>query len=138
MPVDSIGAVQNATANVTQQAAIGQDDLFQILLTQLNYQDPLKPMDNQEFIAQLAQFTALEQTREQTEKMDAMLAMLSVNQAVSLLGKTVEARLESSLSVGQVVALDMVQGSPLISLRTAGGDIVNEIKLSQVQLITQP
>lgn len=138
MPVEAIGSVQDATANVTQQAAIGQDDLFEILLTQLNYQDPLEPMDNQEFIAQLAQFTTLEQTREQNEKMDAILSMLSTNQAISILGKAVEAQLEETVEIGNVIAIDFEQGSPVVSIETTSGDIVNEIGLSQLQLITNP
>jgi flagellar basal-body rod modification protein FlgD len=43
---------------------------MKILLTQLTYQDPLKPMDNQAFMAQMAQFTALQQAQDTNSKMD--------------------------------------------------------------------
>ena len=90
MAVESIGSVLNQTDNQqTQQASIGQEDLFEILLTQLTYQDPLKPLDNQEFIAQLAQFTSLEQTRQSTSNLESLLTMNTSNQAINLIGRTV-------------------------------------------------
>src|SRR4051794_3847714 len=44
-----------------QRNALGKDDFMKLLMTQLRHQDPLKPMDQQEFAAQLAQFGSLEQ-----------------------------------------------------------------------------
>ena len=55
MSIDSVGASgTNLRAN-----GMNQEDFLKILLTQLTYQDPMKPMDNQEFMAQMAQFTSL-------------------------------------------------------------------------------
>lgn len=136
MAIEAIAATEQSTTAATQQTMIGQDDLFKILLTQLNYQDPLKPMDNQEFIAQLAQFTTLEQTREQNVKIDNLLSMLSTNQAVSLLGKVVQVQLEQSTEIGSVIGIEFEQGVPQLSLRTSTGDVFNQIRLSQLQAIS--
>ena len=42
-------------------SSLGKDDFLRLLVTQLTYQDPINPVADQEFIAQLAQFSALEQ-----------------------------------------------------------------------------
>ena len=70
--VATIGAV-GATPSL-QAHGLGMQDFLKILLTQLTFQDPLKPMDNQAFMAQMAQFTALEQTQQLNAKIDALLA----------------------------------------------------------------
>ena len=95
MAVNLIGGVTSpTTSNLNLQAAgIGQEDFFRILVTQLSFQDPLKPIDNQEFIAQLAQFTSLDQTRQVNERIDTLLTIQSVSQSIGLIGRTVEVTL---------------------------------------------
>ena len=77
MAVNLIGGVTSPnTSNLSlQTSGIDQEDFFRILVTQLSYQDPLKPIDNQEFIAQLAQFTSLDQARQHNERIDSLLAI---------------------------------------------------------------
>lgn len=135
MAVESIGGTA-ATANPTaQQAVVNQEDLFRILLTQLNYQDPLKPLDNAEFIAQLAQFTSLEQARQSTQNIEALLKMQAADQSIGLIGKTVEVTTSTSTEVGQVTTVAFQEGSPLLTVRTAAGRFLNGIALSQVQIV---
>ncbi|MCL5045849.1 MAG: hypothetical protein M1598_03480 [Actinobacteria bacterium] len=47
--------------NPPDKRSLGKDAFFKLLIKQLQYQDPLQPMDNQAFVAQMAQFTTLEQ-----------------------------------------------------------------------------
>ncbi len=51
---------------------IGKDAFLQLLVTQLQHQDPLDPQDNSEFLAQLAQFTSLESLQQIKQDMAAL------------------------------------------------------------------
>jgi flagellar basal-body rod modification protein FlgD len=69
---------------------LGKDDFLKLLLTQLAYQDPTAPMEDKEFIAQMAQFSSLEQMNNMAADFAKMASMLSVTEASSALGKSVE------------------------------------------------
>ncbi|MDA1191098.1 MAG: hypothetical protein O3A46_05360 [Candidatus Poribacteria bacterium] len=72
--------------------SLGKDAFMKLLVSQLRYQNPLEPMDNRDFIAQLSQFSSLEQLTDLRETFDASLQQQkTMNQtlAVGLLGQTV-------------------------------------------------
>lgn len=136
MAIETIGAVLNNPAGEVQRAGLGQEDFLQILLTQLTYQDPLEPLDNQEFIAQFAQFASLDQSRQATDNIEALLTMQSADQSVGLLGKTVEVRTDSGSEVGEVSSVIFSQeGIPLFTVKTADETFLTDISLSQVVLV---
>lgn len=128
MAIDSTAAASSAS----QLSGIGLQDFLRILTSQLSNQDPLKPLDNQEFIAQVAQFSALEQSRQLNQKIDQLLAVQSASQSVGLLGKTVEINASSGAVSGQVTALALSSGEPLLSVLTGSGTTLSGIKLSQI------
>jgi flagellar basal-body rod modification protein FlgD len=119
----------------SQSANIGIQDFLKILTTQLNNQDPLKPVDNEQFVAQIAQFATLEQSRQLNEKIDGLLSVQSSMQSVGLLGKTVDVQQNGFLLSGKVVALDVSSGSPMLTISTPSGAFQNNISLAQVQNI---
>lgn len=124
---DSVGSV--SARGITQQ------DFLRILSTQLTFQDPLKPMDNQQFMAQMAQFSSLEQTRMSNEKLDTLLALQAANQSLGLIGKTVEVTTVSGSTSGQVTTISFVDGRPVLTVKTPSGELLTDVSLSQVSLV---
>ena len=125
-----------ASASAIQARPMGMEDFLKILLTQLTYQDPLKPMDNQEFMAQMAQFTSLEQTQQLNEKMSTLIANQAALQSVGLIGRTVDITADAGSSVtGSVTGLSLTGESPLLTLTTAAGVTLSNVSLSQITAV---
>ncbi len=84
--IEQIIASTKASQESTRKTGgdLGKNDFLNLLVTQLRYQDPLEPTDDKEFIAQMAQFSALEQ-------MQNMNGVMTNSQAFSLIGKDVTA-----------------------------------------------
>ncbi|WP_051689539.1 flagellar hook assembly protein FlgD [Pelobacter seleniigenes] len=94
MDVNSATDTAAATTSflTSSQNSLGQDDFLTLLVAQLQHQDPLDPQENSEFIAQMAQFSSLEQQVNTNDKLDALVsAQSNVEQmsAFSLLGQKV-------------------------------------------------
>ena len=128
----TIGAVAPSTGVDLNANGIGLQDFLKILLTQLTYQDPLKPMDNQQFMAQIAQFTTLEQTQQLNSKIDALLSTQASLQSVGLIGRSVDITTATGKASGTVISLSLSGDSPLISIQTAQGTTLSDISLSQI------
>jgi flagellar basal-body rod modification protein FlgD len=121
-----------AIAPAAQSASISIQDFLKILTAQMNNQDPLKPVDNQEFVAQIAQFANLEQSRSLNNKVDVMLSLQSATQSVGLLGKTVDANVNGALVTGVVTTLTLASGEPVLTLRTPSGGFQENVAFSQI------
>lgn len=87
-------ASNNAQTNASsQQLSADMNTFLQLLTTQLQYQDPLDPMDTAEFTNQLVQYSSVEQAIQTNSKLDTLLQLNVSNlgaQAVSYIGKTVQ------------------------------------------------
>ncbi len=71
-------------------ADLDKDDFLKILITQLQHQDPTNPMQDKEFIAQMAQFSSLEQMTNMATSFGKLSSVLNSSEAQSLLGRNVE------------------------------------------------
>jgi flagellar basal-body rod modification protein FlgD len=81
------------SAKKTEQA-LGRDDFLKLFLAQLNYQDPLNPMDSTQFSSQLAQFSSLEQLFNVNNNLESLKTLQdnsSQFQALDMIGKDIEA-----------------------------------------------
>jgi flagellar basal-body rod modification protein FlgD len=85
------------------QQSLGRDDFLKILITQLAYQDPTAPMEDKEFIAQMAQFSTLEQMTAMASDFSRLTSVLVGSEASSSLGKNVE------ITEGERVVQGLVQ-----------------------------
>ncbi len=102
MMVTSVSPGNSATSQAEtkeKKNVLGKDDFLKLLVLQLRSQNPLNPMEDRDFSAQLAQFSALE-AAQNTEK---TLEKLFFLQAGSLVGKTVELRDGTSGTVDTVI-----------------------------------
>lgn len=135
MAVDAIGGVVGGGVRDLQRAGVNQDDFLKIFLTQLSFQDPLEPVDNREFLAQLAQFSAVEQMRQTNENVEGLLNVQASTQAIGLLGRTVEVSSGSGSAVGQVTTLNFQSGRPLLTVRLADGSFLQDLSPAQVNIV---
>jgi flagellar basal-body rod modification protein FlgD len=136
MPVDAIGSILNQQdSTVTRQNTIDQEDFIKLFLSQLQFQDPLEPVDNREFLAQLAQFSNLEQTRQTSQNTEGLLVMNSSAQALQLLNRVVEVQNGGAASTGTVIAVQFTSSGPELTIQTTAGPALTSIHLSQISLV---
>lgn len=138
MPVDAIGVTppsQDVLADAARNNTIDQEDFIRLFLAQLQFQDPLEPVDNREFLAQLAQFSSLEQSRQTSENTTNLLQMTAASQAVSLLDREVEVQGLGVPFNGTVIAIGFTSSGALLSVRDGSGQVQTGIRLSQVSLV---
>jgi flagellar basal-body rod modification protein FlgD len=69
---------------------LGKDDFIKILITQLTHQDPTAPMEDKEFIAQMAQFSSLEQMTNMAKDFNRIAGLVAGSEASASLGRSVE------------------------------------------------
>src|SRR5574344_993644 len=104
MQVDSFNK-SNTVNGRTAQQSLGKDDFLKLLVTQLSNQDPTSPMDNTQFISQMAQFSSLEQMTNMNGEFSKLNLMLTSSNAVSTIGKTVDLNLGDTTTTGVVDAV---------------------------------
>ena len=83
---------------------LGKDDFLKLLIAQLANQDPTSPMENTEFIAQMAQFSSLEQMTNMSTSFSKMAGIIASSEASSMVGKTVEVDVNGEAITGTVDA----------------------------------
>lgn len=76
--------------DVEMQGKLGKDTFLKLLVTELKHQDPTRPMEDREFIAQMAQFSSLEQMTNLNKELRSLVNSSKASEAYGVLGKNIE------------------------------------------------
>lgn len=125
-------ATTTSSSSSSSTSTLGKDDFLQLLVTQLNNQNPLDPQDNSEFVAQLAQFSSVESLSNLNTSVESILSNYQSSQALqasSLVGRSVIT--ESSTAV-----VDTASGmSGSVVMPSSGSDVTVKVYDSSGSLV---
>lgn len=121
MQVNSVTSTSRAASTAADEQAplankkqvLGQEDFLKLLAVQFQSQDPMKPMEDTAFIAQMAQFSALDQSSTLVQQMTQLRANQDIVTANSYIGRqvTLDAG-NDQLVTGEVTGVDLSDGTP--------------------------
>ncbi|HET9958234.1 MAG TPA: FlgD immunoglobulin-like domain containing protein [Polyangiaceae bacterium] len=143
--INSTTAAQGTAADMLSQGltgdkALGRDAFLKLLVAQLRHQDPLKPQDDSAFVAQLAQFSSLEQTMGINDRLDTLSMQsqgLQNSQVVGLVGKqaTVRGNVVTTDGSGGGVplafTLDGAAEKSTVTVRDSNGNVVRTLEVGK-------
>lgn len=137
MNVSSVGGAGLGASSFLKPQDLGNGDFLRLLVTQLRLQDPLEPVKEQDFIAQLAQFGTLEgvnNVANQVERLNYLVGTQLVQnagwQAVGLIGCRVTVALENGQVTGVVTGVRWADGRPKLLI---GGQSYDLAQVQEVQ-----
>lgn len=135
------GVTNNASSSTlptpTQSAANLKTEFLKMLTTQLKNQDPTKPMDSSQMLAQQAQFASLEQTQNLNIQLATLLAQQNVSQATNLIGKNVTGVNDTNVTIsGQVLGVSFNNGISELTVQLSSGSTA-QLTLSNISSVSQ-
>ena len=115
----------------TDNGSLGKDDFLKLFVAQLQHQDPMNPMNDGEFMGQMASFSTLEQVSNLALANERIASNLTSTSAIGLIGRTVTyVDGNDEIHTGTVEKVSTVDGKP--SLTVAGIDGVDPSTITQV------
>lgn len=124
---------------------LGKDDFLKLLTTELANQDPLQPMDNKDFIAQMAQFSSLEQMNNVAKSVDDLKTSMTayfqqglLSQGAALIGKQVSGIDTDGKTVisGKVDSVKWLDGNPQLNLLQTDGSY-KTLEMNQITSVSE-
>ena len=112
-----LGDTDTSTAARVPQRTLGQEDFLKLLSVQFQSQDPMKPMEDTAFIAQMAQFSSLQQSQTLAQQMTQMRSSQDLVTASNYIGRqvTVDAGKEGIVK-GNVTGVEVTDGVPRLTI----------------------
>jgi flagellar basal-body rod modification protein FlgD len=129
--VTSPSTTSATTATAAKQATLDKDDFLKLFVTQLQHQDPMNPMNDSEFMGQMASFSTLEQVTNLAAANQKIAGSLTSTSAVGLIGRTVSyVDGNDEIHTGTVEKVTTTDGKPFLTV--AGVDGVDPSTITQV------
>nr|WP_163971310.1 flagellar hook assembly protein FlgD [Oceanobacillus halotolerans] len=136
--------LKNQTTERTPSPNLGKDEFLKILMTQLQNQDPLKPMEDKEFISQMASFSSLEQMMNMTSSIDQLVANQTVSPIIEyshMIGKEIsyqrynkETGEQEDIEKSSVIAVSQDEGYAVLELKNGEKIYADDVvKVSEPQ-----
>ena len=110
----------NATSQ-TSKTDVDYQSFLRLLVAQMKNQDPTKPMDSTQYVAQLATFSQVEQSVQMNAKLDQMLQASALSQAGALIGREITSA--DGKTSGTIAEVRMITGG-LVAVLEGGDEIV--------------
>lgn len=120
MSITAVASATSASADTASSSRVpkqtlGQEDFLKLITVQLAKQDPMSPMQDTDFMAQMAQFSALEQSSQMARDMAALRTDLAGQTAAAFIGREAVVRdADGGLVAGAVEAVDYSTGAPRV------------------------
>jgi flagellar basal-body rod modification protein FlgD len=133
LPTSSTTATQTVATQDASGAngTLGKDDFLKLFVAQLQHQDPLNPMEDKEFMGQMASFSTLEQVTKLATANEQLASSLSVTGSLGFIGRTVSyADAAGQTTTGVVQRVSTTNGT--VSLTVDGVDGVDPKTITQV------
>jgi len=139
-PFSGLGVKTLETATNVAKKSLGQDEFLKLMTTQMTHQDPTKPMQNGEFLSQMAQFGTVNGIKDLQDSFKEFSASISSDQALqaaSLVGRTVSApSKEGVLKAGGAITgtFDLPSSSSSVKVNITNlttGQVVKSVDLEE-------
>ncbi len=138
MAIDAIGSQLNTTdPSALPNSGINEQNFIQLFVSELQYQDPMQPLDNSQFLTQLAEFVSIEQQSEQVTGINNLLSVNSTYQSLGLLNHSVQiGNADGSTTSGKVTGINYSTNGVQLTVTTSSNQVLTNVTLAQVQLVT--
>lgn len=138
-----VTSATKATTSTTPGGDLNKDAFLQLLVKQMQYQDPLSPQDNSAYVAQLAQFSSLEQMTNVASGMTNVSSLVSnidssllVGQLNGMIGQNIQWMDDNKTTYsGKVLGVSISNGAPSIVAQASGTAKSVSVPVSQITLI---